>query len=70
MNSTDIFFCVWCPTTSKPMTRKFSSIGQAITVRDKLKLDHPDRDFHILTHVPEPIVALFQSVHVEDSESH
>lgn len=69
MTGSDFFFCVWCPNTSKPMTRKFANIGQAIAVRNKLKQDNPDRDFHILVHVPEPVIALFQPAHVEDSES-
>ncbi len=62
----ELWFALWCPQSSKPVTRKFTSAGQAVTVRDKMKKAYPDRDFHILVNMPEVFLNL---VPPEDTSS-
>ena len=64
------FFTVWCPQSSKPVTRKFATLGQAIHVRDAIKKREPDRDFHVMVSVPEDIISSVAAQHVEDTETH
>lgn len=52
-----LFFVIWCPQSHKPVTRKFENIGQAMVVRDKLKGQFADRDFHILISIPDAVMA-------------
>lgn len=60
MDSVKLFCIVWCPQSHKPVTRQFTSAEQAITVADKLKAEYPDRDFHVMVSISEPVLTLIR----------
>lgn len=52
----DAWFIIWCPTSTKPITRKYTSLAQAVKVREKLTQSNPSEEFHILVNMTEEIL--------------